>query len=70
MQRALDQDRRIHLAFECAFGREPEEAEQAAARRFFERQSDQYPGRTDRLEAAWADFCQMLLASNAFLYVE
>ncbi len=28
------------------------------------------PGRPRRAPRAWADFCQMLLASDAFLYVE
>ena len=33
-------------------------------------QPARYHGHADAAGRAWADLCQMLLASNAFLYVE
>ena len=40
--------------------------------RFLKTQTSQYPGLAapERRHRALADFCQMLLASNAFLYLE
>jgi hypothetical protein len=57
----------IRRALERVFGRQPTVAEQTASSEFLERQSKAYGGKDD---PAWRDFCQMLLASNAFLYVE
>jgi hypothetical protein len=65
-----DPDARIAAAFLRAVGREPDEAERAAARRFLESQPSRYPGRADAAELAWIDLCQMILASNAALTVE
>jgi hypothetical protein len=65
-------DARLTRAFLLTIGRAPNADERSAAHRFLESQPARYPGRTDadaRL-CAWADFCQMVLASNAFLYVE
>jgi hypothetical protein len=65
-----DVDQKIRCAFERATGRAPCTAEQAAARRFLERQPAVYAGRPDSSDQAWTDFCQMLLASHAYLYQE
>ena len=62
--------RRLALAFRLACGREPVEAENSAARRFLAAQAALYAGQPDATERAWTDLCQMVLASNAFLYVE
>ena len=43
--------------------------EAAVAAEFIETQRAQYAG-AEAAQWAAADFCQMLLASNAFLYVE
>ncbi len=53
-------------------GRAPDPDESNAARRFLETQPSRYPGlaESDCRHRALADFCQMILASNAFLYVE
>jgi hypothetical protein len=64
---------RLALAFRLACGRPPHDDERAAAEKFLDKQQKLYsmasqPGDANTL--AWADFCQMLLASNAFLYVE
>jgi len=63
-------DRRITLAFRLACGRPPTGAEAAAARRFLAGQEALYAAAKDGAQRAWTDFCQMILASNAFLYVE
>jgi hypothetical protein len=61
---------RVERAYELAFGRRPDPEEQATALTFVGRQRDVYAG-SDAAEAgAWRDFCQMLLASSPFLYVE
>ena len=51
-------------------GRGPDEAERTAARQFLETQPRSIRIRRTRSERAWQDFCHMLLASNAFLYIE
>jgi hypothetical protein len=61
---------RVSRAFLIAMGRAPSREEQAASRRFIEAQPARYSGEPDASEHAWFDFCQMILASNAFLYLE
>jgi hypothetical protein len=65
-------DGRMIRAFLITIGRAPARDELDAARRFLEFQPSHYPvlAEPDARHRAWADFCQMLLASNAFLYVE
>jgi mono/diheme cytochrome c family protein len=65
-----DDGRRVERAFLLAAGRPSDESEQAAARKFLGSQPDKYVGQAEAKERAWADLCQMLLSSNAFLYVE
>ena len=67
--RRTEQDR-IEAAFELAIGRMPREKEQAAAERFLRRQRRVYSRQEGTEDESWIDFCQMILASNAFLYVE
>jgi len=60
---------RIERAFQLAWGRSPTKEERAAAVLFLSEQ----PRRYKNVKAnnwAWHDFCQSLLASNGFLYVE
>jgi hypothetical protein len=59
----------VRRAWRTAIGRDPTEKEAAVAEEFFEAQHALYSGDSARRWAV-ADFCQMLLASNAFLYVE
>jgi hypothetical protein len=68
----LDADVRITRAFLLTAGRAPDHDELDAARRFLHSQPSHYPGGApaDAQHHAWTDFCQTLLASNAFLYVE
>jgi hypothetical protein len=63
-------DARIRLAFRHAYGREPTDTERAATTRFLEGQRKVYVSEKDGEGKTWIDLCQMLLASNAFLYVE
>jgi len=53
-----------------AFSRPPTPVEQAASIAFLKQQKETYGKSAGASEQAWDDFCQMLLASNAFLYVE
>ena len=59
----------VRRAWRLAIGRDPTEKEAAVAADFLESQRTQYAGAAAARWAA-ADFCQMLLSSNAFLYVE
>jgi hypothetical protein len=65
-----DADLRIHQAFLLACGRSPTTPEFAAAQGFLTRQRALYATESNGEPRAWTDFCQMLLASNPFLYVE
>jgi hypothetical protein len=60
---------RVARAYFLALAREPSPDETAAALEFVILQLGHYAGRSDVEHRAWSDFCQMLLASNAFLYV-
>ena len=63
-------DDRITRAFLLAVGRAPTADERAAALTFLDKQPSRYAGMAGVAERAWIDFCQVLLSSNAFLYVE
>jgi Protein of unknown function (DUF1553)/Protein of unknown function (DUF1549) len=59
------QSDRIDLAFKLALGRAPNDAETKAANEFLA----DLPSNTAEA-TKWTDFCQMIFASNAFLFVE
>jgi hypothetical protein len=61
---------RLTLAYRIACGRPPTADERAACEKFLAEQPKAYAKEKDVESRAWADLCQMLLASNAFLYVE
>jgi hypothetical protein len=63
----LSEQERIRRTIKRAFGREPTISERTASSQFLTKQSATYGAKGD---PAWRDFCQMLLASNAFMYVE
>ena len=44
--------------------------ERGAAARFLEKQQALYAAAKNAETKAWTDLCQMLLASNAFVYVD
>jgi hypothetical protein len=60
----------INAAFEIAYSRPPNGEESAPAMDFIKQQRIIYEGKSDVALRSWTDFCQMLLASNAFLYVD
>ena len=63
-------DGRLAHAFVLAVGREPSELEKQSAIDFLKMQNAAYAGQDEADSKVWRDFCQMLLSSNAFLYVE
>jgi Protein of unknown function (DUF1553)/Protein of unknown function (DUF1549) len=65
-----DERQRLAAAFACTLGRPPTETELVAARNFLQTQRRVYEQETREEQRAWRDLCQMLLASNAFLYLE
>ena len=71
---SLDPERqeaaRLRLAYFTAFGRAPDGDELQTARQFLDSQTTEYQPEPNARWRAWVDFCQMLLASNEFLYVE
>ena len=60
----------VRSAVAAAFNREPTPVEQRSSLQFVQEQARTYGSEKNPRERAWNDFCQMLLASNAFLYVE
>ena len=58
------------MAFARAYGRPPKPAERNAAEEFLKVQETEYSGKPNSEENVWTDFCQMLLASSAFLYLD
>jgi hypothetical protein len=67
-----DQDARVTKAFLLSVNRAPDRDEQDAARRFLKAQRYRYTkaAKRDPRHDEWADLCQMLFASNAFLYID
>lgn len=61
---------RLNQAFLLAWGRPASVQEFAAAQSFLEKQPKEYHGKPGAAGRAWTDLCNMLLAANAFLYVE
>jgi hypothetical protein len=70
----LSDDQRIERAHATAFGRLPTPAEMSDSRDFFAAyvgaRAAQALSVPDRRLAAWQSFCQLLMCSNEFLYVE
>ncbi len=60
----------VRLAFQLTFGRLPSAEELSGSQEFLKAQPAEYPGQANAVEQAWADWCQMLLASSPFLYLE
>ncbi len=65
-----DPPHRIRLAFELSSGRLPNDEELRHSLQFVAEQTRIYEPAADATAQAWTDLCQMLLASNGFLYVE
>jgi hypothetical protein len=63
-------DTRLSHAFVLTVAREPSDLEKRSANEFLKVQSEAYAGQDEAEAKTWRDFCQMLLSSNSFLYVE
>ena len=63
-------DARLQRAFQLVFSRPPGPAEKQAAEDFLGSARGRYGSEAGAEAKVWADFCQMLLASNGFLYVD
>lgn len=62
---------RVRLAFQLATARECDAEELNEAVQFVQSQQHSYSGEAEvAAERAWADFCQLLLASNLCLYLQ
>jgi mono/diheme cytochrome c family protein len=61
---------RVRRAYVLAAARQPTAAELSSAMEFLSAQPAAYPKNPKAGELAWVDFCQALLASNVFLYVD
>jgi hypothetical protein len=66
----IAEDAALASAFRTAWGRPATPGELTASRQFLKDQPAEYAGQPDAVERSWIDFCQMLLASSEFLYVE
>ena len=62
----------IQRAYLTALAREPTAAEQSAAVAFVAKQTQSYQadGKQPAAELALADFCQVLLSLNEFIYID
>ncbi|HLJ12498.1 MAG TPA: PSD1 and planctomycete cytochrome C domain-containing protein [Planctomycetaceae bacterium] len=67
---APDEAARVRLAYSVAWGRAAGDAELEAALQFLASQESEYQPAPEARSRSWVDFCQMLLASNEFLYIE
>jgi hypothetical protein len=65
-----DLDKRIKWAFRLAMAECLNQGESDSTKRFLTAQQQVYSKEKDGDKRAWVDFCQMLLASNSFMYVE
>jgi hypothetical protein len=65
-----DSHKQLALAYRLACGRAPLKDEAAACEKFLAKQREAHAKEKDADARAWADLCQAILASNAFLYVE
>ena len=65
-----DSAQRLDLAFRLTCGRPTLHEERTLCESFLAKQSAVYAKEKDADLRTWADLCQMLFASNAFLYVE
>jgi hypothetical protein len=63
-------DERLNFAYQVSCGREPRAEERAACRKFLTARRASAASESEGERQTWADLCQMILANNAFLYVE
>ena len=74
-ERSGDLPAQLKLAWQLAYGIEPSESQLQRATAFVAAQTSEFEGRRDKegpspANLALASFCQSLLSSNRFLYIE
>jgi hypothetical protein len=67
---AADEEARVRLLFTLCIGREPGPADRAAAVAFLHEQEQIHAPAADAPRRALVDLCQVMFASNAFLYID
>ena len=65
-----DESARLSAAFVVTLGRPATDGQLAAARELLKTQKEAYEKEKLDGSLAWRDLCQMLMASNEFLYLE
>ena len=70
LDQKLDEPSRIRLAFMKAYSRTISEDEEISASQFIKNQEQLYAPSSEARSKAWIDFCQSLLMSNEFLYLD
>ena len=65
-----DEARRVSTAFLTAYARPPSREEETAALGFLGAQDREYGPSADARKKAWVDFCQSILMSSEFLYLD
>ncbi|HEX4590433.1 MAG TPA: DUF1553 domain-containing protein, partial [Gemmataceae bacterium] len=65
-----DPAKRIELAFRLACARAPHQEERELCEQFLAKQRGAHANQKDTDQRAWTDLCQMIFATNAFLYVD
>ena len=70
LDQKIDEPRRIRLAFMKAYSRTISEDEEISASQFIKNQEQLYAPSSEARSKAWIDFCQSLLMSNEFLYLD
>ena len=73
-EKASSPEKRVQLAYQLAYGRQPSNREINSTRQFFERfQAEQKKQTSSRINnnrgSAWSCFCQALLCSAEFRYL-
>jgi len=63
-------DEQLNFAYRVSCGREPRADERAACRKFLTARRSTAAREPEGEQQTWTDLCQMILASNAFLYIE
>jgi hypothetical protein len=65
-----DEQKRIARSYVITYSRSPTSEEQSEATAFLDAQAREYPSDPNARKKAWVDFCQSLLVSNEFLYLD
>ncbi len=70
LRRHRSAEDRIEAVYLAAFGRSPTPSERRNSSAFLDSQLQAYSGKAEAELRAWSDFCQAILISNEFLYLD